>query len=175
MSDETTAMMSTNGGTTLTLRQARFVEEYVADPNATQAAIRAGYSAKTARWIGSENLAKPYIAAAVREAQASLAERTRVTQEAVIAALVAVVAEARATEPPQLGTAVAGLKLIGQHIGMWPAHPSAEGVDLPGGFSITITRRPEVVEGSYVPLVTRFILDPNSERGKPWETESKEK
>lgn len=37
-------------------RQQRFVDEYVADPNATQAAIRAGYSARTARAIGHENL-----------------------------------------------------------------------------------------------------------------------
>ncbi len=41
----------------LTPKQQRFVEEYLIDLNATQAAIRAGYSEKTANEIGAENLA----------------------------------------------------------------------------------------------------------------------
>jgi phage terminase small subunit len=45
----------------LTNKQRVFIAEYVKDFNGTQAAIRAGYSAKTASVIGSENLAKPYI------------------------------------------------------------------------------------------------------------------
>ena len=69
----------------LTLKQTRFIEEYLVDLNATQAAIRAGYSKKTATVMGSENLRKPYIAAAIQEAQAKLGERTKVTQERVIA------------------------------------------------------------------------------------------
>ena len=40
----------------LTPKQARFVEEYLVDLNATQSAIRAGYSKKTARQTGAENL-----------------------------------------------------------------------------------------------------------------------
>jgi phage terminase small subunit len=55
----------------LTRKQARFVEEYLADLNAAQAAIRAGYSAKTARVIGHENLTKPDIAAAIASVYAS--------------------------------------------------------------------------------------------------------
>ena len=47
----------------LTEKQKRFCEEYLIDPNATQAAIRAGYSEKTARfasqWINERNLQKP--------------------------------------------------------------------------------------------------------------------
>jgi phage terminase small subunit len=45
----------------LKLKQLRFCEEYLVDLNATQAAIRAGYSRKTARNIGCENLTKPAI------------------------------------------------------------------------------------------------------------------
>ena len=45
----------------LTAKQQRFCDEYLIDLNATQAAIRAGYSEKTARQIGTENLSKPYI------------------------------------------------------------------------------------------------------------------
>lgn len=51
----------------LTPKQQRFVSEYLIDLNATQAAIRAGYSQKTAGAIGSENLQKPEIAAAVAD------------------------------------------------------------------------------------------------------------
>ena len=45
----------------LTAKQERFVQEYLVDLNATQAAIRAGYSRKTAYSIGEENLKKPDI------------------------------------------------------------------------------------------------------------------
>lgn len=50
----------------LTQKQQRFVDEYMIDSNATQAAIRAGYSRKTANRIATENLSKPVIAAAIR-------------------------------------------------------------------------------------------------------------
>jgi len=45
----------------LTEKQKRFCDEYLIDLNATQAAIRAGYSTKTAKSIGQENLTKPYL------------------------------------------------------------------------------------------------------------------
>ena len=45
----------------LTLKQQRFADEYIISGNATQAAILAGYSKKTARSIGQENLTKPDI------------------------------------------------------------------------------------------------------------------
>ena len=48
-------------------RQRRFVEEYLVDLNGTQAAIRAGYSKKTAAVIARENLRKPLIEMAIRE------------------------------------------------------------------------------------------------------------
>jgi phage terminase small subunit len=60
----------------LTAKQQRFCEEYLIDMNATQAAIRAGYSAKTARVIGQENLQKPavktYIEKRMAEKEAAL-------------------------------------------------------------------------------------------------------
>ena len=45
----------------MTAKQQRFCDEYLIDLNATQAAIRAGYSKKTARAIANENFTKPYI------------------------------------------------------------------------------------------------------------------
>jgi phage terminase small subunit len=50
-------------------KQDAFVKSYILNNNATQAAIEAGYSEKTARFIGSENLTKPNIAAAIKEHQ----------------------------------------------------------------------------------------------------------
>lgn len=69
----------------MTPKQQRFVEEYLADPNATQAAIRAGYSAKRADAIGHENLRKPEIAAAIQQAQRDRSERTAITADRVLA------------------------------------------------------------------------------------------
>lgn len=68
-------------------KQQRFVDEYLIDLNATQAAIRAGYSAKTAGAMGSENLTKPEIAAAIAEKQAAIAAKSGITAERIVAEL----------------------------------------------------------------------------------------
>jgi phage terminase small subunit len=68
----------------LTAKQQRFVDEYLKDLNATQAAIRAGYSKKTAASIGQENLTKPEIAKALKEAMQGRSERTAITQDMVL-------------------------------------------------------------------------------------------
>ena len=71
----------------LTPKQQRFVDEYLIDLNATQAAIRAGYSPKTAQQMGAENLSKPVIAEAIELAKTERSERTLVTQDDVIRGL----------------------------------------------------------------------------------------
>lgn len=68
----------------LTPRQQRFVDEYLIDLNATQAAIRAGYSRKTAPQIALQLLHKTSVANAVAEAQAKRAERTQIDQDWVL-------------------------------------------------------------------------------------------
>lgn len=68
----------------MTKKQKRFVEEYLIDLNATQAAIRAGYSPATAKEIGCENLTKPNIAAAVSQAMAERSRRTGINQDRVL-------------------------------------------------------------------------------------------
>lgn len=73
----------------LTGKQARFVEEYLKDLNATQAAIRAGYSAKTARKIGNENLTKPDVARAISQAKSQRSERTKVDADWLLSRLAA--------------------------------------------------------------------------------------
>lgn len=62
----------------LTPKQARFAEEYLLDLNATQAAIRAGYSEKSACTIGAENLRKPQIQCEIIKRKASRSERTKI-------------------------------------------------------------------------------------------------
>lgn len=62
----------------LTAKQVRFVQEYLIDLNATQAAIRAGYSQKTAKQAGTENLSKPAIKEAVADAQYKRAKETSI-------------------------------------------------------------------------------------------------
>ena len=68
----------------MTPKQQRFVEEYLVDLNATQAAIRAGYSARSAKSQGPSTLKVPVVAQAIARAQAARAERTRVTADRVV-------------------------------------------------------------------------------------------
>lgn len=68
----------------LTDLQSRFVDEYLIDLNATQAAIRAGYSEKTAAVIGSENLIKPNIAAEIQRRKQERQSRTEITADVVL-------------------------------------------------------------------------------------------
>lgn len=72
----------------LTKKQAIFVKEYLVDLNATQAAIRAGYSENTAKETGYENLTKPHIAKAIKEQQNKRIERTEVNADYVLKRLV---------------------------------------------------------------------------------------
>lgn len=68
----------------MTKKQKRFVEEYLIDLNATQAAIRAGYSPNTAKSIGNEDLTKPDISNAIAKAMAERSKRTGINQDRVI-------------------------------------------------------------------------------------------
>lgn len=68
----------------LTPKQEKFCQEYLIDLNATQAAIRAGYSEKTAYATGHENLRKPDIQERLSKLRKGLEENTEVTQERII-------------------------------------------------------------------------------------------
>ncbi len=68
----------------MTKKQKRFVEEYLIDLNATQAAIRAGYSTDTAGSIGAENLKKPEIKNRIDKAMAERSKRTGINQDRVL-------------------------------------------------------------------------------------------
>ena len=68
----------------MTKKQKKFVEEYLIDLNATQAAIRAGYSPDTAGSIGNENLKKPEIRVRIEKAMAERSKRTGINQDRII-------------------------------------------------------------------------------------------
>ena len=104
----------------LTPKQERFVQEYLVDLNATQAAIRAGYSAKTASRIGQQLLAKTCISEAIQKAMKKREKRTEVTQDYVIAKLREIV-EKDASDGPdselKYANKIRALELLGKHTG----------------------------------------------------------
>ena len=71
----------------LSPKQAAFVAEYLIDLNATQAAIRAGYSEKSAARISVELLNKTQVCEAIKKAQAKRTERTEITADRVVTEL----------------------------------------------------------------------------------------
>lgn len=72
------------GAVELTPRQSRFIDEYLIDLNATQAAIRAGYSEKTAFATGHENLRKPKIADEIQRRMDERSDRVKIDADFVL-------------------------------------------------------------------------------------------
>ena len=116
----------------LTPKQQAFVKEYIVDLNATQAAIRAGYSEKTASETGYENLRKPQIAAAIEEAMNSRSKKTEISAEWVLNNLKEIaercmqgipVTDREGNETGEWKFEHSGanksLELIGKHLGMF--------------------------------------------------------
>lgn len=100
----------------LTDKQRRFVDEYLVDLNATQAAIRSGYSERTARSVGSENLTKPDVAALIREKQAKVAEKAEWSAADRLAALKRISDASEKEDPRVAVSAIAEAnKMQGSH------------------------------------------------------------
>jgi phage terminase small subunit len=85
-------------GAYLTSRQLRFVREYLVDMNATQAAIRSGYSADNAGSIGYQLLENPLVAAQVEKLQDARAAALAIKAEDVLGNLLAIAARAMQAE-----------------------------------------------------------------------------
>jgi hypothetical protein len=79
--------MNTKYSPMLTSRQSRFIEEYLIDLNGKQAAVRAGYSAKSAEVQASRLLRNTAVQAAIGEAMQARSQRTEVTADRVVAEL----------------------------------------------------------------------------------------
>jgi phage terminase small subunit len=99
----------------LTAKQARFVDEYLVDGNGAAAAVRAGYSEKTARAIAAENLTKPAVLGVLREKQTFVAAELQITRNDVIRGLAEAFEIARTDRnPAAMISAMASLaKLLG--------------------------------------------------------------
>lgn len=80
-------------------KQERFCREYVIDSNATQAAIRAGYAANSAKVTGSRLLAKANVSARIVQLQTETAEKLNLTHEWVLSKLVTVAQRSMQAEP----------------------------------------------------------------------------
>ena len=104
----------------ITAKQQRFVDEYLIDLNATQAAKRAGYSAKTAMQQGWQLLDKTLVAAAISEAQAVRSEKTGITQEYVLEVIRDTTERCRVDGEEFNATGVfKGAELLGRHLAMF--------------------------------------------------------
>lgn len=131
---------TSKGVVKLTDKQKRFIEEYLIDLNATQAAIRAGYSERTANEQGSQNLAK--LSSYIEEEKRKRSSRVQITQDDVIRMLIeniekssgtkqVVITQTRKSEDGEfVGDDVAqfvyepssvnkALELLGKHLGMF--------------------------------------------------------
>ena len=101
----------------LTLKQKRFVDEYLIDFNGAQAAIRAGYSEASAKEIAAENLTKPNIKNEIAKRTGVLEEKALITKEMVIQGLLD---EARCIDEGSSHSArVSAWAHLGKHLNMF--------------------------------------------------------
>jgi phage terminase small subunit len=98
----------------LTPKQEMFCKEYLIDLNATQAAIRAGYSLKTAQRIGSENLSKPLIAERIQELMNKRSEKVEISADWVLKGIKDLTDTLVTSEDPS--KAYKGFELAGRHL-----------------------------------------------------------
>ena len=101
----------------LTPKQQRFVEEYLIDLNATQAAIRAGYSEKTAQEQSSRLLSNVMVQEAVQKAKNKLSERTELTVDMVVNGLLKEAQDY--AEGSTQSARVSAWAHLGKHLGMF--------------------------------------------------------
>ncbi len=128
----------------MTPKQQCFVEEYLVDLNATQAAIRAGYSAKNADKIGPELLGKTRVAEAIAEAIQARSKRTELDQDWIIKQLKGVYEASIEGRPVcdkdgnekgfsfNPSAANKALELLGRHLGMF-----TDNLNLSGEIALT--------------------------------------
>lgn len=128
----------------LTEKQKKFADQYLIDLNATQAAIRAGYSKKTAEQMGHKLVKNSLVSKYIQKRQKSLQERTEITQEKVIAELVSI-GFAEATDFAFEGvpinpkanykgsSKIRALELVGKHLGLFNDKAEKDPADLING------------------------------------------
>ena len=109
----------------LTDKQLMFCKEYLIDLNATQACIRAGYSEKTARSVGCENLTKPYIQKEIQRLKAIREKKIGLTAEKVLEDIERVRNKAEGSE--QYNVSLKASELQGKHLAMFTEKHKVDG------------------------------------------------
>jgi phage terminase small subunit len=148
----------------LTAKQWQFVAEYLIDLNATQAAIRAGYSAKNADKIGSQLLGKTRVAEAIQAAMKERGDRTRITADYVLTTIQDTVERCKQAAPvlDRKGEQVYVKGPNGQLVPAFTFEPMAvlRGAELLGKHLKLFTEKTEVTGAGGGPLetVTRIEL-----------------
>lgn len=116
-------------------RQRQFVEEYLIDLNATQAAIRAGYSKKSAAYIGMENLRKPHIAAAIQAEMDKRSAKAELTAAYVLESIQEVAERCMQRVPVMVGQGENRTQLVdeeGNHVWAFDASGANKSLELLG-------------------------------------------
>ena len=111
----------------LTRKQELFVREYLVDLNATQAAIRAGYGARSARVTSYKLLRVPEVAEAIRRAVEVRAERLQLSSEDVLRSIVDI--RGRAVTGGKLTQALRANELLGKHLKLFTGQEEHSGPD----------------------------------------------
>lgn len=111
----------------LTDREAAFVVEYLKDKSKTQAAVRAGYSARAAANIGSEVFARPRVKAAIRAALVEQARRTLIDADQVLLDIQQGGNDAR--KAGEFGHFLRSRELLGKHFGLFTEKHELTGKD----------------------------------------------
>lgn len=111
----------------MTNKQILFVNEYLVDLNATQAAIRAGYSARTAHVAGYNLLRKPGVAEAVRKGLQERAEKLHLSGEDVLSSIVDI--RGKAVTGGNLTQALKANELLGKHLKLFTDRVEHTGPD----------------------------------------------
>lgn len=99
-------------GLKLNPKQKRFCEEYIIDLNGAQAAIRAGYSKKTAKTIANQLLTKLDLQSYVAELMAKRSKKTEITAENVLQGIAGIAF----SEKVKVGDNLKGLEMLGRHL-----------------------------------------------------------
>ena len=121
----------------LTPKQAKFVECYLANGmNGTKACIEAGYSEKTARTQGAENITKPNIQEAIKKAQAKTSEKLVITRESLLKDIQVAKDMALTEEQPQFQAYLKAIEMQAKILGL----NEPDKIDIQGQLRVTSSR-----------------------------------
>jgi phage terminase small subunit len=152
----------------ISLKRSRFIKEYLIDLNGTQAAIRAGYSPKSAGIIADELLKIPYIKDGIQVAMDARSKRTDITQDNILKDLNEI--KERCMQRSPVMEYDSDLKMLvqardenGKHIWQFEANPAIKALELLGKHLRMWTDKTEVTGQDGGPININIILHRTNE------------